>query len=166
MIVAANNNSKTDVAVKMELDVQNAKYIVTRFSKATGIWKERFSLNNKDVAEKIFSEFVAMDDTEEAATALEKRIEDGEFLPKKYVYLVKRIETEDTIPTVHVEVFETETAAKKFFNETVEEVKTAYGMDNYGFIEDETDNLLSWTANVGFTDDVIELTIEKVELRA
>lgn len=166
MIVAANNNPKTDVTVKMELDTQIAKYIVTRFSNVTGIWKERFSLNNKDVAEKIFSEFVAMEDTEEAEAALEKRIENGEFLPKKYVYIVKRFETEDTIPTVHVEVFETETAAKKYFDETVAEVKADYGMDDYGTIEDETDDLFSWTANVGFTDDTIELTIEKVELRA
>lgn len=166
MIVAANNNPKTDVAVKMELDTQSAKYIVTRFSNVTGIWKELFSLNNKDVAEKIFSEFVAMDDTKEAEAALEKRIESGEFAPKKYVYIVKRFETEDTIPTVHIEAFETEAAAKKYFGETVAEVKAAYGMDDYGTIEDETDDLFSWTANIGFTDDTIELTIEKVELRA
>lgn len=38
-------------------------------------------------------------------------------------------------------------------------------MENYGVIEDETNNLFSWTAEIGFYDDALEITIDECEVK-
>lgn len=84
---------------------------------------------------------------------------------KQRVYVVKVIEMNDGIPTVHVEVFSTREKAEAFFNAKVAWYKYANDMKNYGIIEDETNDLFSWTAEIGFYDDALEITIDECEVK-
>lgn len=81
------------------------------------------------------------------------------------VYVVKVIEMNDGLPTVHVEVFSTKEKAEAFFNAKVALYKEFNDMENYGVIEDETNNLFSWTAEIGFYDDALEITIDECEVK-
>lgn len=81
------------------------------------------------------------------------------------VYVVKVIEMNDGIPTVHVEVFSTREKAEAFFNAKVAWYKYANDMENYGVIEDETDDSFSWTAEIGFNDDALDITINELEVK-
>lgn len=87
------------------------------------------------------------------------------FINGAKVYAVQTIETNDTIPTVKVEVFSTREKAKEYFDEQVQWYKDQNDMDNYGVIEDETDDLFSWTAEIGFYDDALEITINELEVK-
>lgn len=84
---------------------------------------------------------------------------------KQKVYVVKVIEMNDGIPTVHIEVFSTRKNAKSYFDTKVEWYKYANDMENYGIIEDETDDLFSWTAEIGFCDDALDITIDECEVK-
>lgn len=84
---------------------------------------------------------------------------------KQRVYVVKTIEINDGIPTVHVEVFSTKESAKAYFDTKVEWYKNANDMENYGVIEDETNDLFSWTAEIGFCDNAVEITIGECEVK-
>lgn len=81
------------------------------------------------------------------------------------VYVAKVIEMNDGIPTVHVEVFSTREKAEAFFNAKVALYKELNDMENYGVIEDETNNLFFWTAEIGFYDDALEITIDECEVK-
>lgn len=84
---------------------------------------------------------------------------------KQRVYAVKVIEMNDGMPTVHVEVFSTKESAKSDFDTKVEWYKNANDMENYGVIEDETNDLFSWTAEIGFYEDALEITIDECEVK-
>ena len=84
---------------------------------------------------------------------------------KQRVYVAKVIEMNDGIPTVHVEVFSTRERAEAFFNEKVAWYKYANDMENYGVIENETDDSFSWTAEIGFNDDALDITINELEVK-
>lgn len=81
------------------------------------------------------------------------------------VYAVKTIETDDCVITVKVEVFSTREKAKEYFDEQVQLYKDILDTDNYGEIEDETDELFSWTAEIGFSDDALDITIKELEVK-
>ena len=81
------------------------------------------------------------------------------------VYAVQTIETDAYIPTVKVEVFSTREKAKEYFGEQVQLYKDILDTDNYGVIEDETDDLFSWTAEIGFNEDALEITINELEVK-
>ena len=84
---------------------------------------------------------------------------------KQKVYVVKVIEMDGGIPMVHVEVFLTKESAKAFFDTRVVDYKMIFNMEKYGSIEDETDDLFSWTAEIGFCDDTVEITIDECEVK-
>lgn len=85
---------------------------------------------------------------------------------KQRVYVVKVVEMNDGIPTVHVEVFSTKERAKAFFNAKVAWYKYENDMENYGSIEDDTDDLFSWTAENGFYyDNAVDVTIVECEVK-
>lgn len=86
-------------------------------------------------------------------------------LSSEKVYTVQTIETNDTIPTVKVEVFSTREKAKEYFDEQVQWYKDQNDMENYGVIEDETDDSFSWTAEIGFNEDALEITINELEVK-
>lgn len=81
------------------------------------------------------------------------------------VYVAKVIEMNDGLLTVHVEVFSTKEKAEAFFNAKVALYKELNDMENYGVIEDETNNLFSWTAEIGFYDDALDITIDECEVK-
>ena len=81
------------------------------------------------------------------------------------VYVVKVIEMDGGIPMVHVEVFSTKESAKAFFDTRVVDYKMIFNMEKYGSIEDETDDLFSWTAEIGFCDNTVEITIDECEVK-
>lgn len=81
------------------------------------------------------------------------------------IYAVQTIETNDTIPTVKIEAFATKEKAEECFNEKVEWYKQINDMDNYGTIEDETSDLFSWTAEIGFAENAVEITINEIEVK-
>lgn len=61
--------------------------------------------------------------------------------------------------------FRREKKRKHFFNAKVAWYKYANDMKNYGIIEDETNDLFSWTAEIGFYDDALEITIDECEVK-
>lgn len=81
------------------------------------------------------------------------------------VYMVKVVEMDGGIPMVHVEVFSTKEKAKAFFDRRVSDYKFIFNMEKYGSIEDETDDLFSWTAEIGFCDNTVEITIDECEVK-
>lgn len=84
---------------------------------------------------------------------------------KQKVYVVKVVEMNDGIPTVHVDIFSTKERAEAFFNAKVAWYKNATDMEKYGSIEDETNDLFSWTAEIGFCDDALDITIDECEVK-
>lgn len=81
------------------------------------------------------------------------------------VYIVSILETEDGIPFSDIYAFGTMEKAKAFFNGEVEQYKSEYETDKYGAIEDETETLFSWTKEIGFACDALEITINKQIVR-
>lgn len=84
---------------------------------------------------------------------------------RKEVYIVNVLETEDGIPFSDIYAFGTMEEAKAFFNGQVEQYKSEYEMDKYGAIEDEAETLFSWTKEIGFACDALEITIYKRLIR-
>lgn len=81
------------------------------------------------------------------------------------VYMVKVVEMDGGIPMVHVEVFSTKEKARAFFDRRVVDYKFIFNMEKYGSIEDETDDWFSWTAEPGFCDNTVEITINECEVK-
>ena len=81
------------------------------------------------------------------------------------VYAVQTIDTDDCVTTVKTEVFSTREKAKEYFDEQVQLYKDMLDTDNYGEIEDETDDSFSWTAEIGFSDDALEIDIKELEVK-
>ena len=67
------------------------------------------------------------------------------------VYAVQTIETNDTIPTVKLEIFSTREKAKEYFAEQVQWYKDQNDMENYGVID--------------FNEDALEITINELEVK-
>ena len=81
------------------------------------------------------------------------------------VYAVQTIDTDDCVMTVKTEVFSTREKAKEYFGEQVQLYKDMLDTDNYGEIEDETDESFSWTAESGFSDNALEIDIKELEVK-
>lgn len=81
------------------------------------------------------------------------------------VYTVQTIETDAYVPIMKVEVFSTREKAKEYFDKQVQWYKDRLDTDNYGVVEDETDDSFSWTDEIGFNENALEIIINELEVK-
>lgn len=81
-----------------------------------------------------------------------------------YVYVVVETEVIDYVLHYNVWVFGTIDKAKSFFDTRTAELNREYAFYDEGCVLDDGDTLFSWTKNIGFDDNVYEISIEKKEV--
>ena len=81
------------------------------------------------------------------------------------VYAVQTLETDAYIPTIKVEIFSTREKAKEYFDEQVQRYKNILDTDNYGVIEFDDDGSFSWTDEIGFNENTVDITIKELEVK-
>lgn len=81
-----------------------------------------------------------------------------------YVYVVVETEVIDYGLHYNVWVYETLDKAKSFLGTRTAELNREYAFYDEGSVVDDCDTLFSWTKNIGFEDNVYEISIEKKEV--
>lgn len=81
------------------------------------------------------------------------------------VYAVHTLETDAYIPTVKVDVFSTREKAKEYFDERVQWYKDILDTDNNGVTEFDDDCWFSWTDEIGFNENTVDITIRECEVK-
>lgn len=77
MMIKVSHDEKTNVNVRLDLDIDSQKYVLKRYSPNTGTWTERYPFYEREKAERAFDAFCDVDDDEDAIEQLACKIAMG-----------------------------------------------------------------------------------------